>query len=91
MTRIDVAPDPDGGFQVVVDEDGSQSRHRVAVPEKDYLSLTGGKISREECLRAAFRFLLDREPKESILREFDLPVIRRYFPEFDSEFQFYIA
>ena len=30
--------------------------------------LTAGKHTPERCLEAAFRFLLDREPKESILR-----------------------
>jgi hypothetical protein len=29
--------------------------------------LTAGKHTPERCLEAAFRFLLDREPKESIL------------------------
>jgi hypothetical protein len=30
-------------------------------------------------------FLLKREPKESILRSFDLTVISRYFPEYERE------
>ena len=34
--------------------------------------LTAGKHTPERCLEAAFRFLLDREPKESILRRFDV-------------------
>ena len=32
-----------------------------------------------------FSFLLEREPKESILRQFDVSVIARYFPEFEVE------
>jgi len=36
-------------------------------------------------------FLLDREPKESILGAFDISVIRRYFPEFDEAFPAYLA
>jgi hypothetical protein len=39
----------------------------------------------ERCLEAAFRFLLDREPKESILGRFDVTAISRYFPEFERE------
>jgi hypothetical protein len=31
----------------------------------------------------SFAFLLEREPKESILREFDLSVITRYYPEYE--------
>ena len=34
---------------------------------------------------AQFQFLLEREPNTSILREFDLSVINRYFPEFEAE------
>ena len=41
-------------------------------------------------LEAAFRFLLDREPKESILRTFDLSVINSYFPEFKKTIQEYL-
>jgi hypothetical protein len=43
------------------------------------------------CLEAAFRFLLDREPKESILRRFDVTAISRYFPEFEREMPHYLS
>ena len=36
-------------------------------------------------MRKSFEFLLEREPKESILRQFDLPLIGRYFPEYERE------
>ena len=41
-------------------------------------------------VEAAFAFLLDREPKESILARFDLSVISRYFPEFERELPRYL-
>jgi hypothetical protein len=37
--------------------------------------LTAGKHTPEHCLEATFEFLLDREPKESILRRFDVRTI----------------
>jgi hypothetical protein len=46
--------------------------------------LMAGKHTPERCLEAAFRFLLDRESKESILGRFDVTVISRYFPEFEA-------
>ena len=49
------------------------------------LRLTAGKHTPERCVEVAFRFLLDREPKESILARFDLSVITRYFPEYEVE------
>ena len=36
-----------------------------------------------DLVRRSFAFLLEREPKESILRSFDLPVIGRYFPDYE--------
>jgi hypothetical protein len=47
--------------------------------------MTAGKHTPERCLEATFRFLLDREPKESILGRFDATVISRYFPEFERD------
>jgi hypothetical protein len=37
------------------------------------------------------RFLLDREPKESIMNAFDMRVVRRYFPEFDDALPDYLV
>jgi hypothetical protein len=42
-------------------------------------------VTREELIRRSFEFLLEREPKDAILRAFDLPVIARYFPEYEAE------
>jgi hypothetical protein len=36
-------------------------------------------------VEASFAFLLEREPRESILRSFDLSEISRYFPEYERE------
>ena len=37
----------------------------------------------EQLVEESFDFLLQREPKESILSEFDLSVISRYFPDYE--------
>jgi len=78
-----------GSYQVKVTEGSSHKNYRVQVPEGLYQKLTGGKISQEDCVKASFRFLLDRESKESILSSFELPVISQYFPEFEREFKNY--
>jgi hypothetical protein len=39
----------------------------------------------DRLVRHSFQFLLEREPKESILRSFALPVIGRYLPEYERE------
>lgn len=44
----------------------------------------------EQCIEAAFQFLLDREPKEQILARFDVSMIAHYFPEFERELPHYL-
>jgi hypothetical protein len=78
-------------FDVTVRETGTETRHRVALAGADHERLAGRRHTPEQCVEAAFRFLLDREPKESILSRFDLTVISRYFPEFERELPRYLA
>jgi hypothetical protein len=72
-------------FKVVVRYGKGESRHHVTMARKTYEQLTAGKHTPKRCLEAAFRFLLDREPNESILGRFDVTVISRYFLEFEQE------
>jgi hypothetical protein len=71
--------------QVTVSERGSETHHQVTLRKADYERLAGDKASPEALVTESFRFLLEREPKESILRSFDLTVIGRYFPEYERE------
>ena len=68
-------------YRVVVDEGGSKTEHEVIVTAADVARYAPGATP-EALLAASFAFLLEHEPKESILRRFDLPVIERYFPEY---------
>jgi hypothetical protein len=70
-------------YTVTVREGGGETRHRVRVDPEYAKKLTGGAVSAEELLRRSFEFLLEREPKEAILGSFDLPLIGRYFPEYE--------
>lgn len=72
-------------FDVTVSEGGSSSRHTVTLTEDYHRKLAGGKVSKEVLIEKSFEFLLEREPKESILSTFELPVIGRYFPEYESQ------
>ena len=72
-------------FQVTVREGGGETHHHVTLQKADYERLAGGRASPEALVTESFRFLLERERKESILRSFDLTVIGRYFPEYDRE------
>ena len=82
---IQVKKTNEGEFRVVVQEGGGETSHVVSLEDDYCRKLTGGKVDAEELVRKSFEFLLEREPKESILRRFDLPVIGRYFPEYERE------
>ena len=71
-------------FLVVVEEGGSKTEHTVTLDQEYYERLTNRAITKEKLIEESFKFLLDREPKESILRRFNLKVINRYFPEYEK-------
>ena len=60
------------------------THHRVRVTSADAERFSEGR-STEELLEESFRFLLERESNTSILSSFDLPVIGRYFPEYERD------
>ena len=77
---------PDGFVcDVRVGTDAGATRHEVAVSQEDLARLAPGHYDPEELVAASFAFLLAREPRESILRRFELPVIERYFPGYEQE------
>jgi hypothetical protein len=73
------------GYRCIADvsDTTGATHHVVRVSGKDFDRWRRGR-SAEELVRDSFAFLLGREPKESILKEFDLSVIQRYFPDYDG-------
>ncbi len=76
-------------FEVKVREGSGETRHRVTLSQKDFERLGAG-AGAERLIDAAFRFLLDREAKESILARFDVSVISGYFPDFEQKLPHYL-
>jgi hypothetical protein len=68
----------------------TKTQHRVHLSAADLRRL-GGTATAEALLDASFRFLLDREPNTAILDEFDLPLIGRFFPEYERQIARYLA
>jgi hypothetical protein len=60
------------------------THHEVTVAGADLERLAPGATDPTRLVRRSFEFLLKREPPTSILRSFDLPLIGRYFPEYES-------
>jgi hypothetical protein len=79
---VRVASTGSGVYQVTVESD-STTQHTVTVTPEYWQRLTGGRIPAESLIEKSFEFLLERESNTSILRSFDLPVIQRYFSEYE--------
>ena len=84
--KVSCAPAGNGWSCEVSISDGGRvaSKHLVSVAGADLTRLDPGAASPDDLVRRSFAFLLEREPPSSILSEFDLMVIGRYFPEYES-------
>lgn len=78
---VRVEPDGDGWrASVDVDQRGARTHHVVRVTSEDLRSYGAADVA--DLVRRSFDFLLRREPNTSILREFRITEIERYFPEY---------
>jgi hypothetical protein len=73
-------------FKVTV-MDRTTTTHLVTVTAEYCQKLTGGEVPAKRLVKKSFEFLLDHEPNINILRAFDLPMIQRYFPAFETKIQ----
>jgi len=62
---------------------GASTTHTVTVSPEYWRKLTGWRVPPEKLVEKSFEFLLERESNTSILRSFDLPVIQKYFTEYE--------
>jgi hypothetical protein len=89
MAEITVVPGaPEGdrlSFEVRVAAGGSETAHEVTVARAELERLSKQGETGAQFIRRCFEFLLEREPKESILGSFDISVIGTYFPDFERE------
>ena len=74
----------DSRYRVIVEEGATRTAHEVTVTPDDVARYAPGETA-ERLLEASFEFLLEREPKESILSRFTLPTIERYFPDYPAK------
>jgi hypothetical protein len=87
LTRIDVAcQSADAGWActVTVTDERGTSTHGVRVAARDLERLAPGAATPDDLVRRSFEFLLAREGRASILGSFDLPLIGRYFPDYEA-------
>lgn len=72
-------------YTVDIDDRGTTKRHTVHVPESLLTELGLTAADEERLVRESFAFLLEREPAGAILRQFELDVISKYFPEYREQ------
>jgi len=72
-------------FSVEILEDDDSTEHVVNVSNEVYQDITKGKVEVDVLVEESFKFLLEREGKESILPSFNLEKISEYFPEYKKE------
>ena len=63
----------------------SQTRHKIDMDKEYYEKISNGIIGPEDFVKKSFEFLLKREGRDSILKEFNIRQIREYFPEYETE------
>lgn len=74
-----------GEFGVELSEGYEITGHKVRVPEGFLDDMFPVGVDQERLVRESIEFLLEREPATSILREFSLEDIARYFPDYPEE------
>ena len=87
MADISITPAAPRVFRVEVCEGQGATTHQVTVPERLGETLELREDDLEQVVRESFRFLLEREPATSILRQFSLGDIARFFPEYPRELE----
>ena len=85
MSGINITPSGPHEFGVEVSQNGETTSHRVIVPSSLLSGWNMEGVDEEAVVRESFHFLLEREPASSILPEFSLAIIPRYFPEYSQE------
>ena len=75
-------------FSVIL-ESGNNLSFVVFLSDDYYKNLTLLKINKKRLVEFSISFLLQRLTAEAIRHVFDLSVIRKHFPEFESEVKVY--
>jgi hypothetical protein len=86
MPDIDIAAADANTYDVTItDDDGQQTSHRVWVPPAMLTDLGLSEAQEPVLVRASMAYLLEREPASSILPQFGLDEIARFFPNYPTE------
>ena len=85
MPDIDIAATDANTYDVTITDEGEQTSHRVWVPPSILTDLGLSEAQEPVLVRASMAYLLEREPASSILPQFGLDEIARFFPNYPTE------
>ena len=90
MAEVDInvgcLPESEGWRCTVrVGDDAAATEHDVRVDREALNHLAPQGTEPEDLVRASFEFLLEHEPRGSIMRRFELPIISRFFADYEDE------
>jgi hypothetical protein len=88
--EIEIAYQLPNTYLVTITEGASKTTHSVSVTAAEHTKYAPD-VTPEALLRASFEFLLEHEPKESIMRQFSLSTIESYFPDYPAELRSRLA
>ena len=74
-------------FEVVVSDERGETRHHVTLARAAYTRQTDGQVPPETCVEVAFRFLLDREPKNQFCLVSMLTTSRGISPNLSESYE----
>ena len=80
---VKVRESGDGHVAEITVKDRETTTHRVRISRAERERYGATDVA--DLVKRSFEFLLAREPNTSILREFDLSTIERYYPEYPRE------
>jgi len=90
MEKISVNRVTDSKFRVIVKGNKDATEHLVTLDDKYWKELTEAHVKQEILIKKSFEFLLERESASSILSEFNLSLIEKYFPEYPQKIKEYL-
>lgn len=85
MSNFTITEMDPGHFSVQVTEGDATSTHRLDLSDELITDLGVDDAEHYRIVEETFEFLLEREPHTSIMSEFTLADVTRYFPEFPDE------
>ena len=82
--NVEVETIGDDDFLVKVSA-ATSTKHCGTLTDAYWEQIWNSRLPKKEIISRSFAFLLEREPNSSIMRTFDLPVIQRYFGEYEGK------